>query len=147
MCGPSLFILYIKQCETGSGTCHCFLTSLAGRVVRSICTSGDSYRRVIWVGPLPSFVASICFIHQILPCSVKLSYFLAQSWIEHRAQPPSCYGALVKREEGDSKEEVPGSNPCGRGGDKDALCRWEPMGGSFLNARGRTTSVDLSLFY
>eukprot|EP00983_Pelagomonas_calceolata_P038941 1136981-Pelagomonas_calceolata.AAC.2 len=27
-------------------------------------------------------------------------------------QPPSCYGALVKCEEGDSKEEVPGSNPC-----------------------------------
>eukprot|EP00983_Pelagomonas_calceolata_P088347 1157183-Pelagomonas_calceolata.AAC.4 len=29
----------------------------------------------------------------------------------HRAQPPSRYGALVKHEEGDSKEEVPGSNP------------------------------------
>eukprot|EP00983_Pelagomonas_calceolata_P033837 1060001-Pelagomonas_calceolata.AAC.1 len=30
--------------------------------------------------------------------------------------PPSCYGALanLKREEGDSKEKVPGSNPCGR---------------------------------
>eukprot|EP00983_Pelagomonas_calceolata_P127152 1161373-Pelagomonas_calceolata.AAC.17 len=46
--------------------------------------------------------------------------------------------------EGDSKEEVPGSNPCGRGGDKDALYRWEPVGGFFLNARGRTASIDLS---
>eukprot|EP00983_Pelagomonas_calceolata_P013118 418881-Pelagomonas_calceolata.AAC.1 len=44
-----------------------------------------------------------------------------------------CYGALVKREEGDSKEEVSGSNPCDRGEVKDALYRWEPMGGSFLN--------------
>eukprot|EP00983_Pelagomonas_calceolata_P055875 1144345-Pelagomonas_calceolata.AAC.1 len=52
----------------------------------------------------------------------------------------------VKRKEGDSKEEVPGSNPCGQGGDKDALYRWESMGGSFLNARGRTASVDLSFF-
>eukprot|EP00983_Pelagomonas_calceolata_P053890 1143479-Pelagomonas_calceolata.AAC.1 len=41
--------------------------------------------------------------------------------IEHLAQPPLCYGALVKREEGDNKEEVPGLNPCGRGGEKDAL--------------------------
>eukprot|EP00983_Pelagomonas_calceolata_P041468 1138085-Pelagomonas_calceolata.AAC.2 len=40
---------------------------------------------------------------------------------------PSCYRALVKREEGDSKEEVPGSDPCGRGGDEDALCRWESL--------------------
>eukprot|EP00983_Pelagomonas_calceolata_P078653 1154329-Pelagomonas_calceolata.AAC.1 len=30
------------------------------------------------------------------------------------------------------------------GGDKDALYRWASMGGSFLNARGRTASVDLS---
>eukprot|EP00983_Pelagomonas_calceolata_P115631 1160218-Pelagomonas_calceolata.AAC.25 len=58
----------------------------------------------------------------------------------------SCYGALVRREEGNSKEEVPGSSPCGRGGDKDALYRWESMGDSFLNTRGRTTSVDLSFF-
>eukprot|EP00983_Pelagomonas_calceolata_P086525 1156778-Pelagomonas_calceolata.AAC.1 len=29
---------------------------------------------------------------------------------------------------------------------KDALYRWESMGGSFLNARGRTASVDLSFF-
>eukprot|EP00967_Tisochrysis_lutea_P050241 scaffold61760_cov21-Tisochrysis_lutea.AAC.1 len=72
--------------------------------------------------------------------------FATRSSIEHRAQPPSCYRTLVKREEGDSKEEVPGSNPCGRGGDKDALYRWEPVGGSFLNARGRTASVDLSFF-
>eukprot|EP00983_Pelagomonas_calceolata_P061447 1146841-Pelagomonas_calceolata.AAC.1 len=40
------------------------------------------------------------------------------SFIEHRAQPPPCYGALVKRKEGDSKEEVPGSNSCGQGGEK-----------------------------
>eukprot|EP00983_Pelagomonas_calceolata_P113383 1159975-Pelagomonas_calceolata.AAC.6 len=65
-------------------------------------------------------------------------YFISS--IEHRAQPPSCYGALAKREEGDSKEEVSGSNPCGRGGDKDALYWWESMGGSSLNARGRTAS-------
>eukprot|EP00983_Pelagomonas_calceolata_P053481 1143307-Pelagomonas_calceolata.AAC.1 len=57
----------------------------------------------------------------------------------HQAQPPSCYGALVKREEDNSKEEVPGSNPCG--GDKDALHQWESMGGSFLNARDRTASA------
>eukprot|EP00983_Pelagomonas_calceolata_P078185 1154183-Pelagomonas_calceolata.AAC.10 len=55
-----------------------------------------------------------------------------------------CYGALVKHEEGDSKEEVLGSDPCGRGGDKDALYRWESMGDSFLKACGRTASVDLS---
>eukprot|EP00983_Pelagomonas_calceolata_P003428 111793-Pelagomonas_calceolata.AAC.1 len=59
-------------------------------------------------------------------------------------EPPSCHRALVKCEEGDSKEEVPGSNPCDRGGDKDALYRWESMGGSSLNARGRTASVNLS---
>eukprot|EP00983_Pelagomonas_calceolata_P010553 342283-Pelagomonas_calceolata.AAC.1 len=41
----------------------------------------------------------------------------------------------------------PGSNPCGRGGDKDALYRWESMGGSFLNVRSRTASVDLSFFH
>eukprot|EP00983_Pelagomonas_calceolata_P097316 1158231-Pelagomonas_calceolata.AAC.12 len=41
------------------------------------------------------------------------------------------------------QEEVPRSNPCGRGGDKDALYRWEPVKGFFLNARGRTASVDL----
>eukprot|EP00983_Pelagomonas_calceolata_P063967 1147922-Pelagomonas_calceolata.AAC.1 len=37
-----------------------------------------------------------------------------------------------------------GSNPCGRGGDKDALYWWEPMGlgGSFLNARGRTLTAS-----
>eukprot|EP00983_Pelagomonas_calceolata_P018301 573297-Pelagomonas_calceolata.AAC.1 len=29
---------------------------------------------------------------------------------------------------------------------KYALCRWEPVGGSLLNARGRTASVDLSSF-
>eukprot|EP00983_Pelagomonas_calceolata_P083414 1156155-Pelagomonas_calceolata.AAC.1 len=56
-------------------------------------------------------------------------------------QPPSCYGALVKREKGDSKK-VPKSNPCGRGGEKDALYRWESMGGSFLYARGGTASSD-----
>eukprot|EP00983_Pelagomonas_calceolata_P016341 516504-Pelagomonas_calceolata.AAC.1 len=44
------------------------------------------------------------------------------------------------QEEGDSKEEIPGLNPCGQGGDKDALYRWESMGGSFLTARGRTAS-------
>eukprot|EP00983_Pelagomonas_calceolata_P021715 680510-Pelagomonas_calceolata.AAC.1 len=60
--------------------------------------------------------------------------------LEHQAQPPSCYGTLVKREEGDSKEEVPGSNPNGRGGEIDALYWWESLGGSFLNARGRTAS-------
>eukprot|EP00983_Pelagomonas_calceolata_P074231 1152464-Pelagomonas_calceolata.AAC.1 len=70
-----------------------------------------------------------------------------RSSIEHRAQPPSCYGTLVKREEGDRKEEVPGSNPCGRGGDKDALYRWELARGSFLNARGRTASADLSFLF
>eukprot|EP00983_Pelagomonas_calceolata_P027236 855914-Pelagomonas_calceolata.AAC.1 len=58
----------------------------------------------------------------------------------------SCYGALVKREGGNSKEEVPGSNPCGRSGDKDALYWWELMGGSFLNACSQTASVDLSFF-
>eukprot|EP00983_Pelagomonas_calceolata_P063826 1147886-Pelagomonas_calceolata.AAC.1 len=41
--------------------------------------------------------------------------------------------------------EVPGSNPCGRGGDKDALYWWESMRGSFLNARGQTASIDLYL--
>eukprot|EP00983_Pelagomonas_calceolata_P021634 678013-Pelagomonas_calceolata.AAC.1 len=61
-----------------------------------------------------------------------------------RAQPPSCYGTLVKRKEGDSKEEVPGLNSCGRGGDKDALYWREPVGGSFLNAGGRTASAGLS---
>eukprot|EP00983_Pelagomonas_calceolata_P057067 1144911-Pelagomonas_calceolata.AAC.1 len=66
--------------------------------------------------------------------------------IKHRNQPPSRYGAPVKHEEGDRKEEVPGSNPCGRGEEKDALYRWESMGGSFLNARGRTASADLSFF-
>eukprot|EP00983_Pelagomonas_calceolata_P062110 1147143-Pelagomonas_calceolata.AAC.1 len=32
----------------------------------------------------------------------------------------ACYGTLVEREKGDRKE-VPGSNPCSRGGEKDAL--------------------------
>eukprot|EP00983_Pelagomonas_calceolata_P121812 1160836-Pelagomonas_calceolata.AAC.13 len=47
-----------------------------------------------------------------------------------RAQPPSCYGALVKREEGDKKEEVPGSSPSGRGGEKMPSIggsRWEAL--------------------
>eukprot|EP00983_Pelagomonas_calceolata_P091577 1157564-Pelagomonas_calceolata.AAC.6 len=30
------------------------------------------------------------------------------------------------------------------GVEKDALCRWESLGGSFLNARGQMASVDLS---
>eukprot|EP00983_Pelagomonas_calceolata_P031474 987166-Pelagomonas_calceolata.AAC.1 len=65
------------------------------------------------------------------------------TFIEHQAQPPPCYGTLVKREEGDSKEEVPRSNSCGRGGEKGAVAcplRRESMGGSFLNARGRMAS-------
>eukprot|EP00983_Pelagomonas_calceolata_P134589 1162075-Pelagomonas_calceolata.AAC.2 len=40
----------------------------------------------------------------------------------------------------DSKEKIPGSNPCGRGGGKNALYRCESMGGTFLYARGRTAS-------
>jgi len=87
--------------------------------------------------PLGAFLYMPVMLSSLLDPAAYLVFLL----------PLPCYGALVKREEGDSKEEVPGSNPCGRGGDKDALCRWEPMGGSFLNARGRTTSVDLSLFY
>eukprot|EP00983_Pelagomonas_calceolata_P024067 756638-Pelagomonas_calceolata.AAC.1 len=39
---------------------------------------------------------------------------LGAALLIYGAQPPSRYGALVKREDGDSKEEVPGSNPCGR---------------------------------
>eukprot|EP00983_Pelagomonas_calceolata_P098273 1158329-Pelagomonas_calceolata.AAC.8 len=81
--------------------------------------------------------------------SMSLAYAVAAvvlgSSIEHGAQPPSCYGTLVKREEGDNKEEVPGSNPCDRGGDRDTLYRWEPVGGSFLNARGKRRSF-LSFF-
>eukprot|EP00983_Pelagomonas_calceolata_P035812 1120830-Pelagomonas_calceolata.AAC.1 len=30
---------------------------------------------------------------------------------------------------------------------KYALCWWEPLGGSFLNARGRTASIDISLSF
>eukprot|EP00983_Pelagomonas_calceolata_P037685 1136466-Pelagomonas_calceolata.AAC.2 len=30
---------------------------------------------------------------------------------------------------------------------KDALCRWEPLGGSFLNAHGRMARVDLSFLF
>eukprot|EP00983_Pelagomonas_calceolata_P050195 1141847-Pelagomonas_calceolata.AAC.3 len=36
--------------------------------------------------------------------------------------------------------KIPRSNPCGRGGEKDALYRWKSMGDSFLNAHGRTTN-------
>eukprot|EP00983_Pelagomonas_calceolata_P068870 1150117-Pelagomonas_calceolata.AAC.3 len=60
----------------------------------------------------------------------QATLYLFASPIKHRAQPPSCYGALVKRKEGNSKEDVPGSNPCGRGGEKDALYQWESLGGS-----------------
>eukprot|EP00983_Pelagomonas_calceolata_P060514 1146407-Pelagomonas_calceolata.AAC.1 len=62
----------------------------------------------------------------------------------YRAQPPSWYGALIKRGEGESKEEVPGSNPCGQGAEKDALYWWESTGDSYLNARGRTANCNLS---
>eukprot|EP00983_Pelagomonas_calceolata_P045667 1139844-Pelagomonas_calceolata.AAC.4 len=50
----------------------------------------------------------------------------------------------VKKKWNDSKEEFPGSNPCGQGGEKDALYWWGSLGGSFLNACGRTASVGLS---
>eukprot|EP00983_Pelagomonas_calceolata_P047369 1140615-Pelagomonas_calceolata.AAC.7 len=50
--------------------------------------------------------------------ALRMKKWVAREGIEHRAQPPSCYGALVKREEDDSKEEVPGLNPCGQGGEK-----------------------------
>eukprot|EP00983_Pelagomonas_calceolata_P065686 1148689-Pelagomonas_calceolata.AAC.1 len=80
-----------------------------------------------------------------LSLGTLVSKALVRLPIEHRAQPPPCYGALVKREEGDSQEEGSGSNPGGRGRDKDALYGWESKGGSFLNARDRTASVDLSL--
>eukprot|EP00983_Pelagomonas_calceolata_P041922 1138260-Pelagomonas_calceolata.AAC.2 len=44
-------------------------------------------------------------------------------------------------EEGDSKEEVPGSNPCGRGGEKIPLSVGV-IGRLFLNARGRKASAS-----
>eukprot|EP00983_Pelagomonas_calceolata_P000911 32943-Pelagomonas_calceolata.AAC.1 len=60
-----------------------------------------------------------------------------------RAQPPSCYGTLVKREKGDSKEEVSGSNPCGQGGEK--MPSSVGVNGRLFDARGRMASVNLSL--
>eukprot|EP00983_Pelagomonas_calceolata_P067491 1149496-Pelagomonas_calceolata.AAC.2 len=57
-----------------------------------------------------------------------------------------CKSPSKSFEEGESKERVPGSTPCGRVGEKGALYWWESLGGSFLNAHGRTASVDLSFF-
>eukprot|EP00983_Pelagomonas_calceolata_P057742 1145201-Pelagomonas_calceolata.AAC.5 len=47
---------------------------------------------------------------------------------------------------GGQQQGGPRVNPCDRGGEKDALYLWESLGGSFLNARGRTASVYLSFF-
>eukprot|EP00983_Pelagomonas_calceolata_P013567 434619-Pelagomonas_calceolata.AAC.1 len=54
-----------------------------------------------------------------------------------RAQPPSCNGALVKREEGDSKEEDPGLNPCGQ-----VEKKMPPIGGSHWKALSLMHAVE-----